>query len=448
MQELRFARQGGCSLLRLRTAGLLTALLLLLAGSASAQVSTASVNGVIRDPKGAVIPGATIVLASVDTSVEHTSVSNGSGEYVFLNITPGSYTLSATAQGFNPQKVDAFVLAVSQIATVDFNLTVGTQTQMVTVQGTAAQLDVSSAALGTVIATKQVNDLPLDGRNFTTLLSLTPGVVPIMTGQSGGMQNSGGFGAAVAIGSDYSFPAINGQTNRSDFFLMDGLYDYSAIESTYAIAPIIDAIQEFKVVSHTDDAEYGSVLGGVVNVVTKSGTNDLHGSAWDYLRNTAFDARNYFLPESQSTPFFHQNQFGGAVGGPVIIPKLYNGKNKTFFYGAYQGWRYSRASDNDILVPTAAELAGDEADNGQNPIYDPFSTVATATGYSRTAFPNNQIPADRIDQRMVAWAKFIYPAAGPFFNPGANGSFSANAIDTTPQVKTFNKFSVRPNKTL
>src|ERR1700678_3369180 len=154
MQELRFTRQGGCSLLGLRTAGLLTALLLLFAGAASAQVSTASVNGVVRDPKGAVIPGATIVLSSVDTSVEHTSVSNGSGEYVFLNITPGSYTLSASAQGFNPQKVAEFVLAVSQIATFDFTLTVGTQTQVVTVEATAAQLDVSNASLGTVIATK------------------------------------------------------------------------------------------------------------------------------------------------------------------------------------------------------------------------------------------------------------------------------------------------------
>jgi hypothetical protein len=201
------------------------------------------------------------------------------------------------------------------------------------------------------------------------------------------------------------------------------------------------------VVSHTDDAEFGSVLGGVVNVVTKSGTNELHGSAWDYLRNTAFDARNYFLPASQSKPFFHQNQFGGAVGGPVVIPKLYNGRNKTFFFGAYQGWRYSRASDNDILVPTAAELAGDEADNGQNPIYDPFSTVVTPTGYSRTAFPNNQIPADRIDQSMVTWAKFIYPTAGAFFNPTGNGSFSANAVDTTPQVQKFNEFSVRADQT-
>jgi Carboxypeptidase regulatory-like domain len=448
MQALRFARQGGCSLLGLRTAGLLTVLLLLIAGSASAQVSTASVNGVVRDPKGAVIPGATIVLASVDTSVEHTSVSNGSGEYVFLNITPGSYTLSASAQGFNPQKVDAFVLAVSQIATVDFSMTVGTQTQMVTVQGTAAQLDVTSASLGTVIATKQVNDLPLDGRNFTTLLSLTPGVVPIMTGQSGGMQNSGGFGAAVAIGSDYSFPAINGQTNRSDFFLMDGLYDYSAIESTYAIAPIIDAIQEFKVVSHTDDAEYGSVLGGVVNVVTKTGTNNLHGAGWEYLRNTVFDARNYFLPTTSPKANFHQNQFGGDIGGPVVIPHLYNGRNKTFFFGAYQGFRYSKPNDNDLLVPTEAELAGNEADNHQPQIYNPYATTATANGFTRPAFPGNQIPAALIDPRMVAYAKFVFPAAGPFFGtPNSAGAYPANAIDTTPLTQVQNEFDVRGDQT-
>jgi outer membrane receptor protein involved in Fe transport len=443
--ELGLARQGGISsLLGLRTAALLSVLLLLLVSSASAQVSTASVNGVIRDPKGSVIPGASIVLASVDTSVEHTSVSNGSGEYVFLNITPGRYTLSASAQGFNPQKVAEFVLAVSQIATFDFALTVGTETQVVTVQGNAAQLDVTSASLGTVIATKQVNDLPLDGRNFTTLLSLTPGVVPIMTGQSNGMQNNGGFGAAVAIGSDYSFPSINGQTNRSDFFLTDGLYNYGALESTYAVAPIIDAIQEFKVVSHTDDAEYGSVLGGVVNVVTKTGTNNLHGAGWEYLRNTVFDARNYFLPTTSPKAAYHQNQFGGDLGGPVVIPKLYNGRNKTFFFGAYQGFRYSKTEDSDLLVPTAAELAGNEADNGQPQIYNPYATTAVGTGFTRPAFAGNQIPAALIDQRMVAYAKFVFPAAGPFFGtPNSSGAYPANAIDTTPLTQVQNEFDVR-----
>jgi hypothetical protein len=428
----------------MRTAGFLSFLILLLAGSATAQVSSASVNGVIRDPNGAVIPGATIVLTSVDTSVERTSVSNGSGAYVFLDITPGRYTVAASAQGFNPQKFAEFVLAVSQIATYDFSLTVGTQTQVVTVQGTAAQLDLTSASLGTVIQTKQVNDLPLDGRNFTSLLSLTPGVVPIMVGQSAGMQNGGGFGAAVAIGSDYSFPAINGQTNRSDFFLMDGLYDYGALESTYAVAPIIDAIQEFKVVSHTDDAEFGSVLGGVVNVVTKTGTNSLHGAAWEYLRNTVFDARNYFLPVGQAKPAYHQNQFGGSVGGPVLIPKLYNGRNKTFFFGAYQGFRYSKPEDTDLLVPTAAELSGNEADNAQPQIYNPYETTAVGNSFTRPAFPGNQIPAALINQSMVAYAKFVFPAAGPFFGtPNSSGAYPANAINTTPLTQDQNEFDVR-----
>ena len=301
-------------------------LISLLAGTASAQLSTASINGAVRDPSGAVVPNATVVLRSVDTSVDRTSTSNGSGEYAFLNITPGSYTIEASAAGFGLKRVAPFILTVGQTATFDFALAVGTESQVVTVEAAGAQLDVTSANLGTVISTKQTNELPLNGRNFTQLLALTPGVAPIMTGQSAGMSSNGGFAAPVAIGSAYSFPAINGQTNRSNFFLIDGLNDYGTLESTYAVPPIIDAIQEFKVVSHTDNAEFGSVLGGVVNVTTKTGTNTLHASAWEYLRNNVFDGRSYFLPTSQAKPPYHQNQFGASVGGPVVIPKLYNGR--------------------------------------------------------------------------------------------------------------------------
>jgi hypothetical protein len=431
----------------MRFAGLLSLLLLSLSCSAGAQVSTASVNGVIRDPSGAAIPGATIVLHSIETSVEHTSVSNNAGAYVLLNITPGRYDIQASAPGFTLQKSDDFVLAVDQIATFDFSLKVGSDTQVVSVNATAAQLDVTGATLGTVIETKQVNDLPLDGRNFTSLLSLTPGVVPIMVGQNAGMQNNGGFGAAVAIGSDYTFPAINGQTGRSNFFLMDGLFNYGTIESTYAIAPIIDAIQEMKVVSHTDDAEYGGVLGGVVNVVTKSGTNELHGAAWEYVRNTVFDARGFFLPTSSPKPFYHQNQFGASGGGPFVIPKLYNGRNRSFFYAAYQGYRYSTPSNSELLVPTDAELAGNENDNQQLQIYNPFETVpATNSGgatFSRPAFQNNMIPPNLIDSRMVAWAKFVFPAAGPCLNLESSGFCAANALDTTPTTQAQNEFNIR-----
>jgi hypothetical protein len=445
------ARQIGIFVSEAHLAVLLGLILLVLSSTVRGQVSTASVNGVVRDPQGAVIPGATISLHSVETSVEHSSVSNGAGNYVILNITPGRYTIQASAKGFNPQKTDEFVLAVDQIATFDFSLKIGSETQVVAVEASEVQLNVTSANLGTVIETKQVNDLPLDGRNFTALLSLTPGVVPIMVGQNAGMQGSGGFGAAVAIGSDYTFPAINGQTGRSNFFLMDGLFNYGTIESTYAIAPIIDAIQEMKVVSHTDNAEYGGVLGGVVNVVTKSGTNEIHGSAWEYVRNTVFDARDFFLPTAQPKAFYHQNQFGGAVGGPLVIPKLYNGKNKSFLFGAYQGYRYSTPANSQLLVPTAAELAGNENDNLQLQAYNPFLTTPTTNKngptFTRPAFPNNVIPSNLIDPRMVAWAKFVFPAAGPCLKLESSGFCAANALDTTPTTQVQNEFNIRGDQT-
>jgi hypothetical protein len=429
-------------------ASLFTCFILLVTLQAMAQLSTASLNGVVRDPSGAVVPKAKISLRAVDTGVVHATVSNNSGEYVFTSLTPGKYTVDASASGFGTQKVSEFLLTVGQVGTIDFSLTVGSESTVVSVDAIAQQLEVSSANLGTVLATKQVNDLPTNGRNFTSLLALTPGVVPVSTGQNGMGGRNGGFSAPVAQGSSFTFPAINGQTNRSNFYLTDGLNNYGSILSTYAVPPIIDAIQEIKVVSHTDSAEFGSVIGGVVNVVTKSGSNTFHGSAWEYVRNDAFDARPYFLPKSTAKPTFHQNQFGGSLGGPVWIPKLYNGKDKTFFFAAYQGYRYSTPSNNLLKVPTAAQLAGDERNAA--PIYDPFSTVNTAPGcttstnptpcpppvYVRTPFPGNQIPASRIDQRQVAFAKFVFPTAGPVLD--SNGD---NAIDTTPLSQTQNEFT-------
>ncbi len=365
---------------------------------------------------------------------------NDSGAYTFTSVTPGRYTIEAKASGFNPQRIQPFTLAVSQIATFDFTLQIGSSSQVVNVEAESAQLEVSNADLGTVIAEKQVEDLPLNGRNFTQLLSLTPGVSPVSTGQNSMGGRNGGFSAPVAQGSSFTFPAINGGTNRSNFFLTDGLDNYGSLLSTYAVPPIIDAIQEFKVVSHTDGAEFGSVLGGVVNVVTKSGTNNIHGSAWEYIRNDAFDARTYFLPKTAKKAAYHQNQFGGSVGGPLVIPKLYNGHNKTFFFGSYQGFRYSQTTNNLLKVPTAAQLAGDES--GAPQIYNPFTTrpdPANPGSYTRDPYPNNQITPN---PAMVAYAQFVFPAAGPVFD--SNGD---NAIDTTPLTQTQNEFTVRVDQT-
>lgn len=402
-----------------------------------AQLSTASINGFVRDPSGANIPNATVVLHNVNTSVENTTISNGTGAYALVNIAPGQYTLVASAPGFSSTRISAFTLAVSQAATIDFSLKVGTQGVVVTVQADSPQLNLTSANLGTVISTKQVNDLPLNGRNFTQLLSLTPGVAPVNVGQSKG----GGFAAtAVAVGSSFIIPAINGQTNRSNFFLSDGMNNYGAYLNTYAVPPIVDAIQEFKVVSHTDSAEFGSVLGGVVNVVTKSGTNVIHGSAWEFARNTIFDARTYFLPVTSAKTPYSQNQFGGSIGGPLSIPKLYSGKDKTFFFGAYQGFRYKRNSDTPLKVPTAAQLAGDES-AWPTQIYNPFTTrpdPAHPGQYIRDPFVGNQIPSNLIDQRMVAFANFVYPKAGPVFDSSGD-----NALDPTPLVQNQDEFDIR-----
>ena len=412
------------------------------------QLSTASLNGTVKEQTGAVVANATILLTNVGTSVVNKSTSNQDGEYTFVNITPGEYSLEADATGFSSSRVPPFTLTVSQTATINFQLVVGTQSTVITVEGTTAQLDVSSANLGTVIATQQVNDLPLNGRNFTQLLALTPGVSTTSVSQNNSHGIGGSFNVpAAAANSSLNFPAVNGQTNRSNLFLTDGLFNTGTLLSTYAVPPIIDAIQEFKVVSHTDSAEFGSVTGGVVNVVTKSGTNNFHGSLWSYYRDQIFDARTYFLPVGTPKTPFHQNQFGGAIGGPVEIPKLYNGKNKTFFFGAYQGFRYSQTSNTLLRVPTAAELAGDESDllalAVPQQIYNPFSTRLVGTQYVRDPFPGNQIPANLIDPRIVAYSKFVFPTAGPTLDSAGD-----NALDTTPTTQTQNEYTIRVDQTI
>jgi Carboxypeptidase regulatory-like domain len=406
--------------------------ILLLSGTGFAQLSTASLSGAVRDSSGAVVPKSKVVLKNVATAFEHTTITNDAGAYLFLDIAPGSYVVSASAPGFGEQRVPEFTLAVGQAATIDFALAVGSQTEVVTVHGATPQLDTASANLGLVVGTKQVNDLPLNGRDFTQLLTLTPGVSPVDNGQAG--PTGGQYATPEPINQASVIPSVNGAGNRSNYFFTDGLSNFGAFHSVYAVPPIIDEIQEFKVVSHTDSAEYGSVIGGVVNVVTKSGTNDFHGSVFEYARNGIFDAQQ---PFTASRPNFKQNEFGAVVGGPVWIPKLYNGKNKTFFFAAYQGFSYSLTQAKEIKVPTAAELAGDES-SWPTQIYNPFSTrpdPANPGQYIRDPYPGNQITPD---PNMVAWAKFIYPAAGPVLD--ASGD---NATDSTPTTQHINQFTTR-----
>ena len=259
---------------------------------AQAQVATASINGVVTDTSGAVVPQVQVVLHNVATNVEQTATTNASGNYVFVEVLPGRYTLRVTKVGFSTATENEFEVSVNQTATHDITLTVGATTTNVTVQAVAAGIEVSTAELGTAVSTNEVNNLPLNGRNFTELLSLTPGVSPVDTAQSAG--GGGGF-IGSTIGT-FTFPSINGQSNRSNFFLLDGLNDEASFLSTYGVPPIIDQIQEFKVESHNDTADHGQSMGGIIDVVTKTGTNDFHGDAWEFLRNNVLDSRNSFLP--------------------------------------------------------------------------------------------------------------------------------------------------------
>jgi hypothetical protein len=412
---------------------------LLLSGPGFAQLSTASLSGTIRDSSGAVVPKAAIVLKNVDTAVEHTTTSNGTGAYLFLDITPGRYTVRASAPGFAEQRVPQFALTVGQVAAIDFALAVGSQSTVVTVQGATPQLETTSTNLGTVIETKQVNDLPLNGRDFTQLLTLTPGMSPVNNAQSGPGQGS--YATPEPSDQNSTIPSVNGQGSRSDYFFTDGLSNFGAFHSVYAVPPIIDEIQEFKVVSHADSAEYGGVTGGVVNVVTKSGTNDFHGSAFEYFRNAGMDAHQAFTG-TDSAPSFTQNEFGGVVGGPVWLPKLYNGRNKTFFFGAYQGFRFSQTEAKFIRVPNAAQLAGDESD-WPTQIFNPFTTAPDPLNpveFTRQPYKGNQITPD---PNMVAWAKFVYPAAGPVLDAAGD-----DATDSTPTTQTINQWTARIDQKL
>lgn len=398
---------------------------LFVAYPAKAQQSSAAINGTVTDATGAVVPGATVTLSSAGTGISRSTQSNGAGIYSFIDVLPATYTMKVTKEGFNTLSEPEFVMQVNQTATYDFRLKVGSTQQTVEVEAAAVAIQASTSELGTVINEESVRDLPLNGRNFTQLLTLTPGASPVSVAQNSG--GGGGF-AGNAIGS-FSFPALNGQRNRSNMFLEDGVIDLGSFIGNYNVSPIIDTVQEFKVQSE-NEAEFGQAVGGIVNVVTKSGTNQYHGSAWEFLRNSDLDANNFFsnlLGDQRNA--LKQNQFGVAVGGPLSIPKLYNGKNRTFFYGGYEGYRQVVASQSTGLAPTAAQIGGNF--QGFNTIYDP------TTG---SPFPNNTIPANRINPIAAAYAGVNYPT-GPYVSSGNN------YIDNSATRLKDDTYSIRVDQT-
>src|SRR6267378_4144546 len=420
--------------------------------SATAQENTASLNGIVKDSSGAVISDAAIQLTNLNTGVVQTKESNNTGLYSFVNVAPGRYSLEVRAQGFITEAQPAFELVVNQTATVNFTMKIGSTSEVINVTSQAIELETSTAELGTVVGTKEVTDLPLNGRNFTELLLLTPGASP-----ANPLQNQGG--APGAIGT-FAYPAINGQTNRSNMFLLDGVNNYGGLTDTNTVQPTIDDVLEFKVQSHNDEAQFGQVLGGIVNLATKSGTNSLHGSLWEFFRNDALDANNYFNPKTD----LKQNQFGASIGGPVMLPH-YNGRNRTFFYGSYEGFRRRGSSSKLYVTPTSEQLNGDFS-AVQSQLYNPYSTQpdpanpgsfvntpfmcdgtgnalpADSNGIQPAGTPCNKIPAGLISPSTLYYAKTLLPA------PIATGVPGFNGRDSTENIVRSDQMSIRLDQQL
>lgn len=411
----------------------LSALLCLTSGVAAAQTAYGSINGTVADASESVIPGAAVTLTSVDTQAQTEAETNANGYYVFINVVPGTYSMTVAAEGFSRAVESEFVLNVNQTRTHDFALTVGAVTETIEVVAEAALLQQSTSELGTAITEEAVQDLPLNGRNYSQLLTLTPGATPVSTAQG----NAGGtsFNAPVALpGSSFALPSINGAWNRSNMNLLDGVINHWFYGQSWAVLPIVDAVQEFKVQSHNDKAEYGGVLGGVINLVSKSGTNDFHGSVWEFVRNDAFDSRNPFLDARNEGPTpFRQNQYGVAVGGPAI-------RNKTFFHFAWEGWKYRRSQQQSYFHPTDSEISGNF--NGailDQDIYDPATTrvdPANAAAFLRDPFPNRTIPQARIDPITRNYFQNYFDRPN-ISNP------AFNVINTRPQQSDNNTIQVK-----
>jgi len=366
-----------------------TLLLLTFTVIIKAQTSTGEVNGTVADPNGGALPGAVVKLISQSTKIETEVKANENGYFTIVNVKPGSYVLRIEVQNFKGIETAPFNVGVSETVTQNVTLTVGEVSETVQVITDTELVQKSTTELGTVINQRAVADLPLNGRNFTQLLTLTPGVTPVSTSQN---RSIGGVEGNVGIpGSGFVDPSFHGQQNRSKLYFYDGIINTNIRGPTYIVIPNIDLVQEFKVVGHDAKAEFGGATGGVMNMVSRSGGNTFHGSAFEYVRNDAFDARNPFdvctsarckpgqgVPDSPLP--FRQNQFGAVLTGPIF-------KNRTFFSAGYDGWRYSQPTLALTYVPTAAEINGDFTNTPfRRPIFNPYSTRLVSGNFVRDQF--------------------------------------------------------------
>jgi len=396
----------------------------------NAQRITASLGGTVRDSSAAVIPNALVSVTNDGTKVTVKAQVNSLGLFNVPNLPPGPYTVTVDAPGFKRLLRSGLVLNVDQTAQLDLVMEVGSTTETVQVNSAEPLLETQSSDIGQVISNQSIENLPLNQRNPYSLILLVPGVT--------GTVNS------TFIGLQFN---VNGARSGSTDVLLDGVPAAPPSDNftILSIFPSVDATQEFKVQTSNFSSQFGNAAGGIINIIYKSGTNDLHGSVYDFLRNSYLDANNFFSDRAKvALPSFKRNQFGFSLGGPVYIPKLYHGRDKTFFFVDYEGLRQEAGTQLLARVPTLAERGGDFSGDVTNTgakivIYDPLTTVKTvsssgSTSYSRTAFQGNMINPSRFDAVAANILKY-YPlpntAAFGINNYFANGAnpYSINQYD-------------------
>ena len=402
------------------------ALTLILGGQLLYADVTAGVLGTVVDPSGAAIPHATVTLKNPDTGLTRHAETDASGNYEFLSVPVGeNYSIQAESLGFRTIVQSDIKLLVNQKYRADFKLVVGAVNERIEVSTSSAQVDTSSTQLGDVIESKKMTSLPLNGRSYIDLLGLQTGVIPISSGASQHDRFVSGNGDSGQV-------SVNGQRETSNSFMVNGGDVEESVQNGASIVPTLDSIEEFRLLTNSFNAEYGRFSGAIVNVVTKSGTNQIHGSAYEFLRNEKLDARNYFDLDRGA---FKRNQFGGTIGLPVV-------KDKLFFFGDYQGTREIRGVSSGLInVPSLLERGGDFSDLGTTQFQQFVDSDGNPTVVRGDDSPTNF--AATLTQRLgyTVTADEPYWFDGCTTNtqcvfPGAAGPFIPQAAWSPVAVKT------------